>query len=153
MDYRYGKSREILQAVIIVFFPLWLIACASDLDYTPPEGSQEMAITHYSFGKIIVDGKTFQDDIAILPDKTVKNWRAKVNHAVQLIDINGLIDESSKTLIIGIGANSRGSITDDIIDFAKSKGVRLEVLNTYDAVRLFNQLPKAGLSACFHLNC
>jgi hypothetical protein len=136
-----------------VFFPLWLIACASDVDYTPPEGSQEMAITHYSFGKMIVDGKTFGYDIAILPDNSIKKWRIKTSHAIQLVDISELISDATETLIIGIGANKACSITDDIVEFSKSKGVRLEVLDTYEAVRLFNQLPKAGLSACFHLNC
>ncbi len=29
----------------------------------------------------------------------------------------------------------------------------LIVLDTYEAVRMFNKLPQAGFSACFHLNC
>jgi hypothetical protein len=150
---RYSKSKEILQTFILLFFLLWLIACASDVDYTPPEDSQEMAITHYSFGKIIIDGKTFGYDIAILPDNSIKKWRVKISHAIQLVDIRELISEPTETLIIGIGANKECSITDDIVELSKSKGVRLEVLDTYEAVRLFNKLPKAGLSACFHLNC
>ncbi len=142
-----------LKLLLIVSFPILLNACSADVNYTPPDGSKEMAITHYSFGKIVVDGKTFGYDIAILPDKSIKKWKVKVSHAFQLSDIKDLIDDSTKILIIGIGANKDCSITDEIVDFSKSKGVQLEVLDTYEAVRLFNTLPKLGLSACFHLNC
>jgi hypothetical protein len=148
-----GYPGKRIFAAILIVWPILLIACASDVNYSPPESSKEMAITHYSFGKIIIDGKTFENDVAILPDKTIKRWRAKVRHAIQLVDVKDLIDESSATLIIGIGANKRCDISNDIIDYAESKGVRLEVLDTYEAVRLFNTFPKEGLSACFHLNC
>ena len=148
-----GKPDKVFRQISLLLLPILIYACSAEVNYTPPAGSKDMAITHYSFGKIIVDGKTYENDIAILPSKTVKKWRMKIHHAIQLNDIKDLIDDSTKTLIIGVGADSVCSVTDDIVDFSKSMGVDLLILDTYEAVRAFNKLPKKGLSACFHINC
>jgi hypothetical protein len=153
MIYKNIILKKIFGIMVPVFVSVILTGCSSDVNYTPPPNSQEMAITHYSFGKIIVDGKTYAHDIAIVSSKTVKNWRAKINHAIQLVDIKDLIDDSTQRLIIGIGANDACSVTQEIVEYTKSKGIQLHMLNTYEAVKLFNSLPKKGLSACFHVNC
>ena len=124
-----------------------------DVNYTPPPGSNETAITHYSFGKITVDGKAFVRDIAILPDKSVQHWDVKTHHRVQSVDIKNIVDDTTKTFIIGTGADEGCAVLDETVDYIKSKGIELHILNTYKAVRLFNKLPKKGLSACFHINC
>lgn len=147
------RKSKIVLISIMLSLPVWLCACSTEVNYTPPADSSDIAITHYSFGKIVLDGKVYATDIAILPDKTVKTWRMKISHAIQLIDIENLIDDATRTLIIGVGAHSRCSLTDDIADLCQSKGIELIVLDTYEAVRGFNNLPKSGLAACFHLNC
>ncbi len=130
-----------------------LIGCSNEVNYTPPEGSVEIAITHYSFGKIIVNGKAFENDIAIYPDRKVQNWQAQINHSIQLTDIKNLITESTETLIIGIGAIKGCSVSDEIIHFTGANQITLHILNTYEAVKLFNASSKDGLAACFHVNC
>jgi hypothetical protein len=137
--------------LVILFF--LFIACSGEANYTPPDASTDIAITHYSFGKITVDGKVYEHDIAISQGKEVINWRAKINHAIQLNDITPFLDESTKSVIIGIGADKNCTVTDDVGDFLKSKGVDLWILDTFEAVKLFNKLPKEGLSAVFHINC
>ena len=143
---KYHQIRVILLSAII-------FACSGDINYTPPQGSKDIAITHYSFGKIIIDGKSYENDVAIFSDGTVKTWQAKINHAIQLDDIKDLIDDSTKILIIGIGADKNCTLTDDIAPYCQSKGVELTALDTYEAVKLFNKRMKTGLAACFHINC
>ncbi len=139
--------------VISVFFTFIFTGCSSDVNYTPPDGSKDIAITHYSFGNIVLDDHSYGNDILIYPDKTIQRWQTLLVHQIQLKDIQPIIDESTTTLIIGIGANSMCEITQDVIDYTKSKGIKLHALNTFDAVRLFNSMPKEGMSACFHISC
>lgn len=127
--------------------------CSSEINYTPPAGSKEIAIHHYSFGKIVVNDKTYENDIAIFADGRVINWQAQANHAIQLTDVKALMKSAVTKLIIGIGANDGCSVTDEIALYAASKNITIHVLNTFEAVKLFNASPKEGLAACFHVNC
>ena len=127
--------------------------CSPDVNYTPPAGSSEIAITHYSFGKIVVNGRTYENDIVIFPDSTVQNWQASINHSIRLVDTKALLTGPVKKLIIGIGFNNGCSVTDDIAEQAASKNIELHILDTREAVKLFNASSKDGLSACFHVNC
>ena len=46
------------------------------MNYTPPVGSSDTAITHFSFAKMIVDEKEFRDvDVAIGLDGKARPWR------------------------------------------------------------------------------
>ncbi|MBC2711372.1 MAG: hypothetical protein HGJ94_10365 [Desulfosarcina sp.] len=119
----YGKPDKVFRQISLLLLPILIYACSAEVNYTPPAGSKDMA------------------------------RHMKIHHAIQLNDIKDLIDDSTKTLIIGIGADSVCSVTDDIVDFSKSMGVDLLILDTCEAVRTFNKLPKKGLSACFHINC
>lgn len=147
---RPSKCFKILALLILTVL---FCACAEDVNYTPPANSNETAITHYAFGKIVIDGKTYESDVAIYPDQTVRKWRVHTNHMIQLIDIQALIDDATETLIIGTGASEICTVKDEILAYAESKGIQLIILGTYEAVRQFNKLPKTGLAACFHLNC
>jgi len=147
---RFHAMFGLMVAVIICSA---LIGCSSEVNYTPPAGNNEIAITHYSFGKIVVDGKTYENDIVIFPDRTVQNWQASINHSIRLIDTKALMTGPVNKLIIGIGFNNGCSVTDDIVEYAVSKNIELHILDTREAVKLFNGSSKDGLAACFHVNC
>jgi hypothetical protein len=153
MNDRYRRLSTGLKLLALYILTVFLYACAEDVNYTPPANSSETAITHYSFGKIVIDGKTYEADVAVFPDQTVQKWHIQTNHMIQLIDIKALIDNATQTLIIGTGASEICTVKDDIVDYAASKGIKLIIRDTYEAVRQFNKLPKEGLSAGFHLNC
>lgn len=141
--------------VLIAFSIICIVSvsCSSEVNFTPPAGSKEIAINHYSFGKIIVNDKTYENDIAIFADGRVKNWRAKANHAIQLTDVKVLMNGTVNKLIIGIGSNDGCSVTDKITAYAATKNIEVHILNTFEAVKMFNASPKEGLAACFHVNC
>jgi hypothetical protein len=130
-----------------------IFGCSPEVNYSPAAGNNDIAINHYSFGKIVVNGKTYENDIAILADGSVQNWMAQTNHAIQLNDVKALMTGSVKKLIIGIGFNEGCSVTDDIVTYALSKNIELHILDTREAVKLFNASSKDGLTACFHVNC
>lgn len=130
-----------------------LVSCSREVNFTPPVGSRDMAITHYAFGEMVIDGKTYENDLTIGPNQTVKYWETKLRHYIELSDVADLIDDSTRTLIVGIGSEKQCEVGNSLIEYAKSKGIELLIFSTYEAVKRFNALPKKGLSACFHLNC
>ena len=148
MGFKTGIKILVVGAICAAF-----ISCSLEVNYTPPAGSNQIAVNHYSFGKIVVNEKTYENDIAISDDGTVSNWRMEAQHAIQLTDVKALMGGAVKMLIIGIGANDGCSVTEEVFAYAASKSIAVHVLNTFEAVKLFNSTPKEGLTACFHVNC
>ena len=154
MSYGRCPYRIILYLSIIIVAS----ACSSgDVDYTPPPGSTETAITHYSFGKMVINGKAHGSDLAILPGGKVCHWSFEVSsHEISAEHLNGFISDQVKTIIIGKGYGGRVTLTSsarDRIDTLKSKGIAVHVIPSSEAVLLYNASPKEGLLAFFHLNC
>jgi len=143
--------------VILVIAILFLSGCDNYVNYTPPAGSIGMAINHYSFGKMTIDGKDYDGDLMILPNGKIKNWAFDLgSHVLSADDLTPLITEEIKTVIIGTGHSNQMVLSDDaqkLFDRLKKKGVRIFVEKTGKAVKEFNKIPKQGLLACFHLNC
>ena len=130
-----------------------LLGCSAEVNFSPSEGSTAIAITHFSFGKIVVDGRTFEDDIVIFADGTVRNWTAHISHVIQLVDIKALMNGPVTALIIGVGTDKKCSVSNEIKAYASKKKIKITILDTYEAVKQFNASEKAGLAACFHLTC
>jgi hypothetical protein len=132
-------------------------ACSSSVDYTPPAGSTGTVITHYSFGKMTIDGKDYDGDLAILPGGKVKNWPIDLGtHMLSSDDLAPMLDDQIKTVIIGTGNAGAVELGDEmqpLLDDLRKKGVRIFIENTAKAVKHFNATPKDGLLAAFHLNC
>jgi hypothetical protein len=103
---------------------------------------------------MIVDGKEFNEmDIAISSDGKVVPWQIGTVHVVAPADIEALIGPSTRVLIIGTGANGVSTVGADALSRAEAKGVKVHVLDTAEAVKLFNEMPKEGLAAAFHTGC
>ncbi|MBI5043219.1 MAG: hypothetical protein HZC10_05190 [Nitrospirae bacterium] len=63
-----------------------------------------MQITHYSFGKIDIDGKTYTSDVIIYPDKVDASWWRKEGHYLQIEGMpDALKNEKPEIIIIGTG--------------------------------------------------
>ncbi len=48
-------------------------------------------ITHYSFGRMTIDGEEYTNDVLILADKTYDNWYREKGHLLQPQDIDELL--------------------------------------------------------------
>lgn len=139
--------------IILLFSVLIFVSCSSETTFIPTAGSKGLAITSYSFGKMIVDGKTYTNELQILPNGTVKKWSPNDPHYILPADIEEIVSSSIKTLIIGNGANGEAAIPDETIKFIKAKSITVHIMNTHEAVKLFNESSKEAMGAIFHLNC
>ena len=134
------KPVVMLAAVIVCYLPIDLLAGGYTID-------------HYEFGKIIVSGKTYESDIVIMPDGSVRPGPDDM-HYVLLDEIDDIINMPEiKTLVIGTGAEGNGMLRKKLVKEVNAKGITLKMMLTEDAMEMLNGTSKEGLVAVLHLNC
>ena len=109
----------------------------------------------YSFGRIIVDGQTCNNDIKIVSGRLVSNWWRKSGHTVEIEDVQDVIDSDSTILVIGKGQPGYMRVTESLREHLEKNDIELIVEQTSDAIQTFNRLIQAGkqVSAGFHVGC
>lgn len=113
-----------------------------------------MKIDHYSFGTIVINGKTYTSDVIIYPDSVDSSWWRKEGHYLQPVDLDKAVSKKPDVLIIGTGYSGVMVVPEETILFIKSKGVEILVERTEKAVELYNNLSKTRkVVAAFHLTC
>lgn len=113
-----------------------------------------MKISHYSFGKIIIDGKTYTSDVIIYPDHVDSSWWREEGHHLQVADLTEVIATKPSALIIGTGYHGVMNVPGETIEFLKTKGIEVHIEKTAKAVELYNDLlQKRLIIAALHLTC
>jgi hypothetical protein len=113
-----------------------------------------MKIEHYSFGKIIVDGRTYTSDVIIYPDRVDASWWRKAGHNLEAADLTEVINAKPRTLVLGTGATGLMKVPKETLSYLKSKGIEVYVERTEKAVQLYNKLQSDRVViAAFHLTC
>ncbi len=62
-----------------------------------------MEIDSYSFGSMVVDGRTYRADLILYPDHIQERWWRAKGHYLQKSDLEGLSAAACDRLIIGTG--------------------------------------------------
>jgi hypothetical protein len=107
----------------------------------------------YSFGRLTVDGTEQRRDLIVLPERVVTDWWRQDAHGLIVDDLRDVLDELPERLILGNGAHGRLQPHPAVIDELRRRGVEVEVLQTDDAVRRYNQLDERRVAAALHLTC
>ena len=111
-------------------------------------------IDSYRFGSITVGGKTYTRDVILYPDRVRDSWWREEGHELCLEDIGEVLRFGPEVLVIGTGASGRMNVPEDVQEKIRSRGIRLFVARTDEAVRLYNQLAGARrIVAALHLTC
>jgi hypothetical protein len=110
-------------------------------------------ISHYSFGRIVVDGTEHTRDVIILPDRVVGNWWRRDGHSLVIDDLAAVLDELPGHLVVGRGAHGRLHPDPGAIEELERRGLTVEVLNTDDAVKRYGRLDSGRAAALLHLTC
>lgn len=112
-------------------------------------------IEAFSFGNIVVKGKTYTDDIKIIQGKVVPTWWRKSGHRVDIDDIRDIIEAMPEILVLGKGKPGMMKSTPSLCQFLKEKNIELIEEKTSKAINTFNRLFKEGKNVCagFHLTC
>ena len=141
-----GIIKTLLKSILMV-----IVAVTCSLPICLLAGNY--TIDFYEFGKIVVNGKTYESDIVILPDGSIQPVPDDM-HYVLLNEIEDIINiPGIKTLVIGTGAEGSGLLRKKLVKIVKAKGIKLKMMLTKDAMQLLNETPKEGLVVMLHLNC
>ncbi|MCD6454849.1 MAG: Mth938-like domain-containing protein [Candidatus Aminicenantes bacterium] len=114
-----------------------------------------MRIEDYSFGKMVIGGKTYTKDLKVFPDKIKENWWRKEGHHLYVDDIADIIEYNPEVLVVGRGAYGFMKIDKEVEEKLKELGIELIAEKTARAVEKFNKFISEGKKVCgaFHLTC
>ncbi|UCG10683.1 MAG: hypothetical protein JSW30_02330 [Dehalococcoidia bacterium] len=113
-----------------------------------------MSIDSYRFGSIVINGRQYDSDVIIFPDRVRDNWERKSGHNLRLEDIAEVLAENPEVLILGTGAIGVMRVPPEVCQKAKEAGIELIVEPTGQACQTYNQLCSARkVVAAFHLTC
>lgn len=117
-------------------------------------------IESYQFGRVVIDGKTYNQDVIISPEGVYPNWWRKEGHRLLPDDLPEILSRSPDILIIGRGASGMMKVADETESILKEKGIELIVPSTTDeACDEYNRLcidPALRgkmIVAALHLTC
>ena len=111
-------------------------------------------IESYTFGKIIINGKTYSSDLILYPDKVDDHWWRIAGHLLQKEDLKDVIQYKPDVLIVGTGADGLMEVPRETKKFLELKGIKLIVEETAKASEIYNKLKdKQKVVAAFHLTC
>lgn len=111
-------------------------------------------INFYQFGKIVIDGKEYDSDVIIYPNRVDSRWWRKEGHSLSLEDIKEVIKGKPDILIVGKGDPGLMEVPKKTEEEIKLKGIKLMVEKTEEACNLYNKLCKSNkVIAALHLTC
>ncbi len=109
-------------------------------------------IEDYSFGKIVIDGELYNDDVILLGNKVIDGWWRERGHRVNESDLEEVITYDPNILIIGTGNSGRMRVPSDL---PKKLGFKVESYPTKKASERYNKLIRSDkkIAGGFHLTC
>jgi hypothetical protein len=111
-------------------------------------------IDTYSFGNIMIDGKTYASDVIIYPDRINSSWWRKVGHELGVDDLKDVLDQKPDVIVVGTGDPGMMKVLPETEKLIKSKGIKLIVQPTKEAYKTYNQLSSSQkVIAMLHLSC
>jgi hypothetical protein len=111
-------------------------------------------VDSYQFGRIVVDGQTYTDDIILLPDRVVPGWWRERGHQLSIDDLEVVLDAQPQVLVIGTGAHGVMKVPHGTRRAVEEAGMELKIADTDDACQTYNEWRnKQPTAGAFHLTC
>ncbi|KXB00080.1 hypothetical protein AKJ42_01810 [candidate division MSBL1 archaeon SCGC-AAA261C02] len=111
-------------------------------------------IESYSFGKIVIDGQRYTNDVIIFPNRVKDDWWRKEGHSLHPEDLEEVMEEEPEVLVVGKGHSGLVTIPEETKKFIESRGIDLIAKPTEEACEEFNELSKTKkVVAALHLTC
>lgn len=112
-------------------------------------------IEKYEFGRIVIDGKAYTDDVRIIDGKVLPKWWRKEGHFLDTGDLEEVFAYSVKILIVGTGHSGLMKVGESVRKYCKEHDIELIEMITAEAVSKYNEISKKGkgVAGAFHLTC
>ncbi len=112
-----------------------------------------------AFGSITIEGETFDHDVLIRPDGTVKKRRKHLSkaiygtsHTISRDEAEHIFKDPADQLIVGTGQTGRVRLSDEAADFFKQHHCKVILLPTPEAIERWNT-EKGRAIGLFHVTC
>jgi hypothetical protein len=113
-----------------------------------------MHIDHYEFGRIVIDGQAFTNDVLIWPGRIKSDWWRKEAHLLQVDDVAEALAGNPQVLVVGMGEPGKMQVDPALAAFLQDRGVELRAHSTGEACRVINALSGSRrLAAALHITC
>mgnify|MGYP006308879883 CR=1 FL=1 len=111
-------------------------------------------IEEYSFGLMVVDGKTYTNDLIIFPERIQPEWWRESGHSLCREDIEEILEEKPDVLVIGTGSSGVMDVPPETMKLIREEGIELVIEPTARAVDAYNRIsPLRPTVGAFHLTC
>ncbi len=124
----------------------------------PKRSTSSPRVTHLSWGRIELDDNRSFKDAKLFPGGAREwDWRETgTDHVpgIQPADVEELLGHGAKVVILSQGMYQRLQVRPETLDLLREKDVKTHVLQTEEAVRLYNELrEKESVAGLFHSTC
>jgi len=118
-------------------------------------GGLDMLVEDYSFGRIVIGGKVYSNDVIVSKDWIKPNWWRKEGHRVYLEDIREILERKPEVVVFGTGAYGIVKVEKEVVEELKKRGIEVICEPTAKAVEIYNKLLKEGKNVVLaaHLTC
>jgi hypothetical protein len=111
-------------------------------------------IEEYSFGQITIDGREYDKDLIVLPDRVISNWWRERGHTLGINDLGAVLLEKPEVLVVGQGAFRRMNVPADVVRKLEETGIEVIAQPTQEAIETYNTIKnKRKTAAALHLTC
>ena len=111
-------------------------------------------IDSYDFGRITIDGKRYNTDLLVFPDKIKTGWWRKEGHRLQIADFKEVLEAKPEVLVVGTGYSGMMNVPPETRKSVESEGIELIVQKTAEACQTINHLIESRtVVAALHLTC
>jgi len=111
-------------------------------------------IDSYDFGRIVIDGKRYNSDLIVFPDKVRDGWWRKEGHRLHVEDLKDVLEAKPEMLVVGTGYSGLMTVPPETRKYVESEGIELIAQKTTEACKTFNRLVKSRkVVAALHLTC
>ncbi|MDH7494218.1 MAG: MTH938/NDUFAF3 family protein [Candidatus Saccharicenans sp.] len=112
-----------------------------------------MRIESYSFGRLVIEGKTYAADLIIVGEEILPNWWRREGHSLCPEDLKLIIERKPEILVIGTGAYGAMDVPYETEKFLEEEGIEIIWKPTGEAVDIFNSISGRKKAGAFHLTC
>jgi hypothetical protein len=122
------------------------------------ETARSPRITHVSWGHLEIEGGARLEDAKLFPGGVrAWDWRETGTHhvpGIQPADAVELLDHGAEVVVLSRGMLEALRVCPETLALLKQKGIPAHVLQTEEAVRLYNRLAERHrVAGLFHSTC
>ena len=114
-----------------------------------------MHIDSYEFGRIVVDGKEYTNDLLLVSDDVRPDWWRERGHSLYEADLQEVLHVGPDVLVIGTGAFGHMDVPTETWEALQAAGIQTIIKRTDEAIKVFNRMAEEGqnVAGAFHVTC